>query len=181
MTIEEIKKHFEGAKTVKCLIDKSHCSYNELDIQLTSAKDYCFIGDYDAVIFGVDKGFAEIIDYHKEPHKETTIQAVITVGTDTDFSLSYNNPERCDYVAKFDGNYEFELTLEETTAVDVLKEFLKSCKIRSSKDWHEKQLEDGIDSYLNQIGKNLCSSEDLLGGGNWSFIVNITKISKTYL
>jgi hypothetical protein len=181
MTIEEIKKHFEGAKTVKCLADESYCLYDELDIQLTPDKKHCFIGEYDAVVLGAEKGFAEIIDYYKEPHKETIIQAVIAVGTDGDFSLTYGKPERCDYIMKFDGNYEFELTLEESTAVSVLKEFLKSFKISSSKDWHEKQLKDGINNYLNQLDKNLCSSEDLLGGGNWSFRVDVIKISKTYL
>jgi hypothetical protein len=183
MTTEEIKKHFEGVKTVKCLKDGRYYPYEKKTVRLAKIPEKFICGEFEtlAYIWSELEGFAKIINYHKEPLVETTIQAVITVETDGDFSLRCDNPERCDYVAKFDGNYEFELTLEESTAVDVLKEFLKSCKIRSSKDWHKKHLEDGIDLYLKQLDTHLCSSEDLLGGGNWSFIVSITKISKTYL
>ena len=178
MTTEEIKEHFKDAKTVKCLKDGKYYAYLNAYINVYGDNFYIFDGEDVIILWTKEDGFAEIVE---EPLVETQIHAEIVVESYGDFSLDFTLPHKGEYEISNRGNYNFKLTLEEDNAVEVISDFLRSFTIHSSKDWHKKDLKEGIEKYLKQLSKGLCSSEDFLGGGNWTFRVDVTKLSKTYL
>ena len=113
----------------------------------------------------------------------TTIKAVIKVETDCDFKLGFPKFIKGLYKLKYDQDYLLELRLNEKTAKDDLIEVLKEIEIDSSKEWHQKDLKEGVLDYEKQLKEHGLSGtySDILGGGNWSFTVEISRVWEEFL
>lgn len=108
----------------------------------------------------------------------TKIKVVIKVETDGDFYLGFPKYIHGLYKLKYNEGYYIELHLSEKTAKEKLIKFLKEIEIDSSKEYHKEDLKTGILNYekqLNDIGLS-STYTDILGGGNWSFIVNVSRV-----
>lgn len=113
----------------------------------------------------------------------TTIKVVIRVETDSDFILGFPTFIKGLKKIKKNEDYYIELEFDEKSAKKDLVTFLKGVDIKSSKEWHKETLSKGIikyEDYMNQHGLT-SSYNDLLGGGNWSFSVEVIKITQEYL
>ncbi len=112
------------------------------------------------------------------------IKAVFRIQTDDDFTLKLPQEIKGLHKIKYNQNYKITLYLKEDTAiVDILK-FLNQIEIVSAtKDWLNQDLKVGIEDYTHQLETNGLSScyGDLLGGGNWSFAIHISRITEQLL
>jgi len=111
------------------------------------------------------------------------IKVIIKVETDSDFTLSFPKNITGFYDIKYDGNYFIKICYEEKNALDGLVALLSEIEISSCKDWHSADLKKGISGYINQLNTLGLSSSiyDLIGGGNWSFTIDVLRITEQYV
>lgn len=107
----------------------------------------------------------------------TTTEVKIRVETDNDFTLNFPKfagPYNIDYNGY---RYKLRLVINDIDPKSVLLHFLNNIEIRSCKEYHEEMLETGIKEYQKQIKDTDLRScyTDILGGGNWSFLINVFK------
>ena len=112
------------------------------------------------------------------------IRLNIEVETDFDFTLDFLCPKNAlEYtIKKFEGGYKMKIDFyqNEDTISDYILTFLESFKIDSTKEWHEKDLKEGIERYKNILKEEgLTSCGDILGG-NWKFLIRLDRITKEY-
>lgn len=108
------------------------------------------------------------------------IKAIIIAETDCDFKLGFPKFIKGLRKIEYDQDYFIELNLNEETAKTDIIDFLREVEINSSKDWHKEQLKSGIDEYEQQLKGGLCGSLDFFGG-NWSFQVEMYRVTEEYL
>jgi len=109
------------------------------------------------------------------------IKVIIKAETDDDFKLGFPKFIKGLRKIKYDSNYFIKLELEENTAKTDIIEFLREIEMESSKDWHKGQFKLGVDTYEQQLENALCGSLDFFGGGNWSFQVEVYRVTEEYL
>jgi|GEM_PF-4872659 len=113
------------------------------------------------------------------------IRLNIEVETDCDFTLNFPVPKTAlEYtIKKFEGGYEIKVDFyqKEEEVQQRIIDFLESIKIDSSKDWHEKQLKEEIESYKTLMEKEGLKSYGDMLGGNWLFDITVVRITEEVL
>lgn len=112
------------------------------------------------------------------------IKVIITSETDGDFDLWF--PKHIIGLRKLERlgeEYTLELHYGESFSVRLLSEFLSEIEIHSCKDTHRDSLANGIAEYIAQLESEGISSckHDLIGGGNWSFMVDVFRINEEWI
>ena len=115
---------------------------------------------------------------------ENYIEVEIAIETDGDFNLSFKSPKNCLYTIsnyKINLKYDFEWW-DEKTIKESLINFLKDVQMNTSKDYLKESFDEGKENLIKSINENLFEFHtDILGGGNWSFVLNAKRITTQYI
>lgn len=107
------------------------------------------------------------------------IKVEIKIETDCDFVIIL--PRDIQGLKSFNRD-EYEhlnliLEFEERKAKECLISFLKDFDISTHKSTLHDNFNKNKDSYVDELHQGLRSSYDLLGGGNWSFCVHVSRFT----
>lgn len=113
---------------------------------------------------------------------KTEYKATIRVKTDGDFKLVFPPIIKGSYNINHKNGYSYKIKMK-LGSEDELIRFLEGISIDSSKEWHKEDLKQGVQDHKKQLilGGLGSNYQDLLGGGNWSFSVEVIKVTKEYL
>jgi hypothetical protein len=107
---------------------------------------------------------------------------IIETETDSDYQLIFPHI-RFPHKIEYSGDYRVEIDFNNfTNAKKDIITFLQGLNIKTRKEYLENDFKNGMKDYLKILSKGkIQSSVELLGGGNWSFIIHIMLTTEEYL